>query len=66
MAGYPHEGEAEMRAALSLLPTGDFTRGFWLANYSDILDYLGRVPESEAAAREALDIGIRRRDRTVC
>lgn len=65
MAGSPREGEAEMRAALALLPTGDFSRGFWLANYSDVLDYLGRVPEAEAAANEALDIGIRRRDRTV-
>ncbi len=65
MAGSPHEGELEMRAALALLPTGDFTRGFWLANYSDVLDYLGRVPEAEAAAREALDIGVRRRDRTI-
>ena len=65
MGGAPHEGELEMRAALALLPTGDFTRGFWLTNYSDVLDYLGRVPEAEAAAREALDIGVRRRDRAV-
>jgi DNA-binding SARP family transcriptional activator len=54
-----------MRAALALLPTGDYTRGFWLTNYSDLLDYLGRVTESEAAAHEALEIGRRRRDPTL-
>ncbi len=65
MAGFAREGEAEMRAALSLLPVGDYTRGFWLTNYCDVLDFLGRIPEAEAAALEALEIGTRRRDRTV-
>ena len=65
MAGAPAEGEEEMRAALALLPAGDFTRGFWLTCYSDLLDYLGRVTEAEGAAHEALEIGRRRRDPSV-
>ncbi len=65
MAGFPQEGEAEMRAALGLLPTGDYTRGFWLANYADVLDFLGRSSEALGAATEALEIGNRRHDRTV-
>ena len=62
MAGFVHDGEAQLREALALLPTGDSTRGFWLTNYADVLDYLGQVSEARAAAREALEIGERRRD----
>ena len=65
MAGFPVDGESEMRAALALLPVGDHTRAFWLTNYSDVLDYLGRSAEARAAVREAMEIGVRRHDRAV-
>lgn len=65
MAGSPSQGAAEMQTALALLPTGDIVRGFWLTNYADLLNFLGRATEADAAVDEALDIGSRRRDRTV-
>ena len=67
MAGFPNEGEVQLNAALALLPVGDATRAFWLTNYADTLDYIGRSVEGEAAAREAIEIGTRRHDRAaVC
>ncbi len=65
MAGAPIEGAFEMQQALALLPTGDFTRAFWLTNYADLMLYLGRETEADAAVTEALEIGVRRRDSTI-
>ena len=64
MAGHPTEGQAAMAEALALLPVGDRVRAFWLTNYADVLDFLGRDVEADAAVREALDIGVRRHDDT--
>jgi DNA-binding SARP family transcriptional activator len=64
MAGHPAEGQAAMAEALALLPVGDRVRAFWLTNYADVLDFLGRDVEADAAVREALDIGVRRHDDT--
>lgn len=62
MAGFVRDGEAQLRDAVALLPTGDAIRGFWLTNLADVLDYMGRGPEARAAAREAREIGERRHD----
>ena len=64
MAGHPAEGQAAMAEALALLPVGDRIRAFWLTNYADVLDFLGRNAEADAAVREALEIGVRRHDDT--
>jgi len=53
-----------MAEALALLPVGDRVRAFWLTNYADVLDFLGRDVEADAAVREALEIGVRRHDDT--
>jgi DNA-binding SARP family transcriptional activator len=65
MAGYPAEGREAMEQALALLPIGDRTRAFWLTNYCDVLDYLGRAVEADAVVGEALEIGSRLRDDNV-
>jgi DNA-binding SARP family transcriptional activator len=59
LEGHMAEGADELRAALALLPAGDVTRGIWLANYADVLDTVGRVPEADAAVAEVLEIGRR-------
>lgn len=64
IAGYPAEGVRSMSEALALLPVGDRVRAFWLTMYADAVGLLGRADESEAAVREALEIGERRRDPT--
>ena len=62
IAGYPHDAADSMLEALALLPVGDRVRALWLTMYADVLEVLGRSEESDAAVREALDIGARRRD----
>lgn len=62
IAGQPHEGAAAMSEALALLPVGDRARAMWLTMYADVLETVGRSEESDAAVREALEIGTRRRD----
>ena len=59
MSGRPLAGEEAMQDALALLPAGDWLRGYWLTNYSDILEFLGRGVEAEAAVNEAIEIGER-------
>ena len=62
MAGYPVEGQQAMEEALALLPVADRVRAFWLTNYADVLDFLGRGVEADAVVREALEIGERLHD----
>lgn len=52
----------QMAASLALLPTGSHDWAVGLTYYADILDYLGRTAEAEAAAREAWETGRRRGD----
>lgn len=52
----------QMAASLALLPTGSRDWALGLTYYSDILDYLGRTVEAEAAAKEAWEVGRRRGD----
>jgi DNA-binding SARP family transcriptional activator len=59
------EADVAMRDALSLLPAGDRTRGFWLACHAEVQDHLGQRVEALATARESLAIGERLRDRSV-
>ena len=65
MAGYPVEGQQAMEEALALLPVADRVRAFWLTNYADVLDFLGRDVEADAVVREALEIGERLHDDTI-
>ena len=65
MAGYPVEGQQAMEEALALLPVADRVRAFWLTNYADVLDFLGRGVEADAVLREAIEIGGRLHDDAV-
>ncbi len=62
MAGRPIDGELAMQEGLALLPAGDWVRAYWLTHHSDLLDFLGRSVEAEAAAAEAIEIGERSGD----
>ena len=65
MAGHPVEGQRSMEEALALLPIADRVRAFWLTNYADVLDFLGRGVEADAVVREAIEIGERLHDDAV-
>lgn len=62
LAGRPVEGADAMEQALAMLPVGDLTRAFWRTHQADVLDFVGRDADAEAALREAIEIGTRRGD----
>lgn len=62
LAGRLAEGAQAMAEALALLPISNQVRAQWLTMYADVLDYLGRDDASDAALREAMEIGTQRRD----
>ncbi len=63
--GRYREADDVLRDALSLLPAGDRSRGWWLAYHAEVLDHLGHRLDALATAREAIAIGERLRDRNV-
>jgi DNA-binding SARP family transcriptional activator len=62
LAGRPVEGAEAMGEALALLPVGDLMRAVWLTIQADVLGFIGRDADAEAALREAIEIGTRRGD----
>jgi len=62
LAGRPVEGAEAMGEALALLPVGDLTRAVWLTLQADVLGFIGREADADAALREAIEIGTRRED----
>jgi DNA-binding SARP family transcriptional activator len=60
--GRPQVAAEQQAQSIALLPAGSRDWALALTYYSDILDHLGRSVESEAAAREAWELGRRQGD----
>lgn len=63
--GHGAEAAEHLAATLAILGTANRGRAVVLTHYADVLDFVGRTAEAEAAAHEALSIGRRVGDQMV-